>query len=107
MKSILAPPFGWNFTEVNMSFTDDRPSRRNFLLGAAPAVAGGLATLGLTGDAFAAQAQGTANPEKGKIWSKEYWAKKGAVKLYMFRKRVGAPQTGKSAMPVVFMVHGS
>ena len=42
-----------------------------------------------------------------KIWSKEYWAQKGDVKLYMFRKRVGAPQAGKPALPVLFLVHGS
>jgi pimeloyl-ACP methyl ester carboxylesterase len=42
-----------------------------------------------------------------KISSSEYWAQKGDVKLYMFRKRMGAPQTGKSALPVLFLVHGS
>jgi hypothetical protein len=26
-----------------------------------------------------------------KMWSQEYWAHKGDVKLYMYRKRVGAP----------------
>jgi pimeloyl-ACP methyl ester carboxylesterase len=87
--------------------TSNRPSRRSFLLGSAPAVAGGLATLGLTGSAFGEQAQSTASSEKGKVWSKDYWAQKGGVKLYMFRKVVGAPQPGKSAMPVLFLVHGS
>jgi pimeloyl-ACP methyl ester carboxylesterase len=42
-----------------------------------------------------------------KISSSEYWAQKGDVKLYMFRKRMGAPQSGKSALPVLFLVHGS
>ncbi len=93
-----------------MAITKTRSSRRSFLLGAAPIVAGGLATLGLAGDALAGQggqAQGTARPEKGKIWSKDYWAQKGDVKLYMFRKRSSAPQAGKSAFPVLFLVHGS
>ena len=90
-----------------MATTSNRSSRRGFLLGSAPAVVGGLATLGLTGGAFAEQAQSTASPGKDKIWSKDYWAQKGEVKLYMFRKLVGAPQTGKPALPVLFLVHGS
>jgi pimeloyl-ACP methyl ester carboxylesterase len=43
----------------------------------------------------------------GEIWSKEYWAKKGDVPLWMFRKRVDAPQEGGAARPVLFLVHGS
>lgn len=39
------------------------------------------------------------------IWSGEYWAKKGDVDLYMFRKRSGAPDG--TARPVLFLVHGS
>ena len=30
------------------------------------------------------------------FWSQEYWAHKGDVKLYMFRKRLGAPQPGEA-----------
>jgi hypothetical protein len=45
------------------------------------------------------------------IWSAEYWAKKsdkkGEVKLNLWRKRVGAPNRGELALPVVFLVHGS
>jgi pimeloyl-ACP methyl ester carboxylesterase len=41
------------------------------------------------------------------IWSAEYWAKKGEVKLNLWRKRVGAPKRGEAALPVVFLVHGS
>src|ERR1700687_3678556 len=90
-----------------MTITSNRSSRRGFLLGSAPAVAGGLAAFGLAGRAFAEQGQGTAVPEKGKVWSKEYWAQKGEVKLWMFRKRAGAPQSGKPTLPVLFLVHGS
>ena len=43
----------------------------------------------------------------GEIWSKDYWAKKGDVKLNLWRKRVGAPRRAKPARPVVFLVHGS
>ena len=40
------------------------------------------------------------------IWSAEYWADKGGVKLNLWRKRLGAPRAGETR-PVVFMVHGS
>src|SRR5690242_11278530 len=42
-----------------------------------------------------------------KIWSAEYWAKKGDVSLYVYRKRAGAPVKGEPPRPVVFLVHGS
>ena len=40
-------------------------------------------------------------------WSAEYWAQKGDVKLYMYRKLASAPVTGEAAPPVLFLVHGS
>jgi pimeloyl-ACP methyl ester carboxylesterase len=43
---------------------------------------------------------------EGEIWSAEYWAKKGDVKLNLWRKRVGAPKAGEDK-PAVFLVHGS
>src|SRR5579859_5892445 len=42
-----------------------------------------------------------------KIWSNEYWAQKGDVKLYMFRKRATAPRAGEAPLPVLLLVHGS
>jgi len=39
-----------------------------------------------------------------KIRSDEYWAKKGAVSLYLFRKRLDTPNPNR---PVLFLVHGS
>jgi len=48
-----------------------------------------------------------ASSEGGEIWSREYWARKGDVPLWMFRKRLGAPKPGEPARPVVFFVHGS
>jgi alpha-beta hydrolase superfamily lysophospholipase len=36
----------------------------------------------------------------------EYWARKGTVKLAMYRKRVSAPPA-RAALPVLFLVHGS
>jgi alpha-beta hydrolase superfamily lysophospholipase len=41
------------------------------------------------------------------LWSGEYWARKGTVKLAMYRKRISAPAAGGAAMPVLFLVHGS
>jgi len=41
------------------------------------------------------------------IWSNEYWAKKGDVRLNLWRKRSAAPQPGKPPLPVLFLVHGS
>ncbi len=56
-------------------------------------------------DRFDRSAQ--AGAAEGDIWSKDYWAKKGDVKLNLWRKRVGAPRPGEPARPVVFLVHGS
>jgi pimeloyl-ACP methyl ester carboxylesterase len=66
-------------------------------LGAGLGIGAGLLT-GLTTPVVAAT---------GEIWSADYWAKKGEVKLNLWRKRVGAPKPGKPALPVVFLVHGS
>ena len=41
------------------------------------------------------------------IWSQEYWALKGDVKLYMWRKRVGDPTRDTTPKPILFLVHGS
>jgi alpha-beta hydrolase superfamily lysophospholipase len=42
------------------------------------------------------------------LWSKEYWARKGTVKLYLYRKRASAPPMVDAApLPVLFLVHGS
>jgi pimeloyl-ACP methyl ester carboxylesterase len=62
----------------------------------------------LSGFAGAAHAEGApAATAAGNIWSQEYWTQKGDVKLYIFRKRIGAPVAGEKAKPVLFMVHGS
>lgn len=57
---------------------------------------------GLTGTAYAQSGM-----TGGTIWSNDYWARKGDVKLNLWRKRVGAPSHGEPARPVVFLVHGS
>ena len=58
-------------------------SRRNFLLSSASAAAG-LTMPGVSGEAFAATpgwAKEKASAANEKIWSSEYWAQKGDVKL--------------------------
>jgi pimeloyl-ACP methyl ester carboxylesterase len=41
------------------------------------------------------------------LWSSEYWARKREVSLYLYRKRLSAPQPGERPRPVLFLVHGS
>jgi alpha-beta hydrolase superfamily lysophospholipase len=53
-----------------------------------------------------ANAQPAAQPD-APLWTGEYWAKKGDVSLYLYRKRVGAPASGEPSKPVLFLVHGS
>jgi len=68
------------------------------------------AGLGLVAGALAgapAQSAVAAASEGGEIWSSEYWAKKGDIPLWMYRKRVGAPKAGEPSRPVLFFVHGS
>src|SRR5262245_21662356 len=65
------------------------------------------AGLGLIATALADSSPARSAGEGGEIWSSEYWAKKGEVPLWMFRKRLGAPKAGDAARPVIFFVHGS
>jgi pimeloyl-ACP methyl ester carboxylesterase len=70
-------------------------SRRGVLLGlASGAAVGGIG----------AAAAETPVPHP---WSGEYWARKGNVSLYMYRKRLTAPRPGRAQPPVLFLVHGS
>ncbi len=77
-------------------------SRRALLTCVAPAVAGAIATVS---QAHYAPAQDNSTPDR--VWSGEYWAKKGEISLYIYRKRVGAPKRGELAKPVLFLAHGS
>jgi pimeloyl-ACP methyl ester carboxylesterase len=72
-------------------------ARRTLIAGASIGLGAGL-----IGGLTPAQAE-----TAGDIWSGEYWANKGDVKLFMFRKRVGAPAAGAKPLPVLFLVHGS
>jgi alpha-beta hydrolase superfamily lysophospholipase len=81
-----------------MSKSDAALPRRTVLKSAGLGVGAGL----LSGLAIPAQ---TATADE--IWSSEYWARKGDVKLNLWRKRVRAPASGEQPLPVLFLVHGS
>ncbi len=93
----------------------NRSSRRSFLKSAAPAIAGSIAAFHGAPALLAEGHSAAKDPAKGKdtssetkkLWSNEYWAQRGDVKLYLFRKRAGTPQPGRPALPVLFLVHGS
>src|SRR6476620_3338514 len=85
--------------EEAMTHSDHELPRRTLIKGAG---------LGLMAGALADVAPVQAEPVEGsRIWSGEYWAKKGDVPLWMYRKRLGAPRAGGPSRPVLFFVHGS
>src|SRR5476651_1501401 len=83
----------------------DRPlARRSLIKGAGLGLGAGI--VGALAGATAQNAV-AATGEGGEIWSSEYWAKKGDIPLWMYRKRLGAPKAGEPLRPVLFFVHGS
>jgi alpha-beta hydrolase superfamily lysophospholipase len=55
------------------------------------------------GTAMAAAAASAAEP----FWTARYQAHKGDVTLALYRKRLQAPRSGETKLPVLFLVHGS
>jgi len=85
-----------------MTKLDQAVGRRAIITGAgAGLIAGGLAA------ALPSQSADAATLEGGEIWSAEYWAKKGDIPLWLYRKRLGPPSAGEPSRPVIFFVHGS
>jgi pimeloyl-ACP methyl ester carboxylesterase len=83
--------------------TDHPVARRTVIKSAGLGIGAGLASgIAPAHAQVAAMGQSTAE-----IWSNEYWAKKGDVKLNLWRKRVGAPKPGEAPLPILFLVHGS
>ena len=84
-------------------------SRRDFLISAASCAAGGLVEIPGSPKLTAQTVPQDSLPvsSNAKIWSKEYWAKKGELSLYLFRKRMGDPAVDRVALPVLFLAHGS
>src|SRR5262245_4904402 len=81
-------------------------ARRNFLKGAGLGVGTGLIS-GLTSAQAQTTGAGAAQAADAPVWSAEYWAKKGDVKLNLWRKRAAAPKAGEQPLPILFLVHGS
>jgi len=83
-------------------------SRRTLLTSAASCAAAGLAGTFLPSKMPAQTASCAPDGSPGqKIWSKEYWAKKGDISLYIYRKRLGNPAEDHQKRPVLFLAHGS
>jgi alpha-beta hydrolase superfamily lysophospholipase len=85
---------------MTVDATDQAMARRTILKGAGLGVGAGL--MASLAGATPVQAEGDAP-----VWSAEYWANKGGVKLNLWRKRVGSPSPGEPQRPVLFLVHGS
>jgi pimeloyl-ACP methyl ester carboxylesterase len=77
-------------------------ARRALITGASLGVGAGLAAV-MAPLSRPVEAAGAG----AEIWSGEYWAQKGEVKLNLWRKRQGAPRVGSPPLPVLFLVHGS
>ncbi len=71
-------------------------SRRSFLAGSALALGGS-----------AAGAVKHANSETPEIRSYEYWAYRGEIRLYLYRKCAAGGSQGNSKPPILFLAHGS
>jgi pimeloyl-ACP methyl ester carboxylesterase len=76
------------------------PTRRDIVRAAGVGIGAALAA----GPSFAAA---SAAPDDATLWSHDYWAKKGDVSLYLYRKRLNAPKPSEKPLPVLFLVHGS
>lgn len=82
-------------------------SRRALLTITAGCAAAGVVEFSLPIAVSAQTAAGSTSAGEQKLWSKEYWAKKGELSLYVFRKRLGDPATDTVPRPVLFLAHGS
>jgi len=90
---------------------EHRIARRSLIQSAGLGIGAGLGTSLIPG-LTPARAETAAQAATAEIWSHDYWAQKGDVKLSMYRKRIGAPSSGVStsgaaSLPVLFLVHGS
>jgi pimeloyl-ACP methyl ester carboxylesterase len=86
----------------------NHPIARRTVLGTAGLSIGAGLLSGLAGSAPAQVTGACALPASGTdMWSGEYWAKKGDLPLYLYRKRATPPQAGEPKLPVLLFVHGS
>jgi pimeloyl-ACP methyl ester carboxylesterase len=85
--------------------SETTPSRRSFLFSSPLALA---STMALLGDPPVLSAHASAQQTSQRdIWSREYWAHRGDIKLYLFRKNAGPAPSGHSTRPILFLCHGS
>lgn len=93
--------------------SDVTVSRRDVIkgtsLGLAGAVTGGLLlnTTPIPAADLPSSLSVPPRTEARRFWTAEYWAHKGDVKLYMYRKRAAAPASAAKPLPVLLLVHGS
>lgn len=84
---------------INETDRQDGTSRRNV-----------ITSIGLAAAAAAvapAIAKAAAPAANETFWNKEYTAKKGDVKLQLYRRRMKAPAPGQAPLTTLIMVHGS
>lgn len=86
---------------------NEQLARRTLLASAGLGLGAGLGAGLVSGMAPAQAETAAAQTAPVSIWSSEYWAHKGEVKLNLWRKRASAPKSGQPALPVLFLVHGS
>src|SRR5579863_2171710 len=89
-----------------MELTNPTLSRRALLNRAAPAIAGSLAAI-YPARIFADEQKAAESKSSKKVWSSEYWTKKGDISLYIYRKKLEPPKPGERASPILFLAHGS
>src|SRR5450432_878311 len=94
-----------------MSEADDQNmARRDVIrgMGAALATAAALSPTLTAASASTQSAEPpSADTQRRQYWTAEYWAPKGDVRLYLYRKRTSAPVKGGAQLPVLLLVHGS
>ncbi len=78
----------------------ETPDRRAVLAGIGVAAAAAMSAAPTTADAQPAVATET-------FWNQRYEARKGDVKLQLYRRRLKAPVAGQAPLPVLILVHGS
>jgi pimeloyl-ACP methyl ester carboxylesterase len=82
-------------------------ARRSVIRTAGLSIGAGLLS-GFAGSAHGQVITACAHPVSAAgIWSGEYWAKKGDLSIYLYRKRTTPPEAGEPRLPVLFFVHGS
>jgi pimeloyl-ACP methyl ester carboxylesterase len=90
-----------------MRESDFAPMRRTLIAGAGLSIGAAVGARLMPAQAAQPAASAAQVAVQRDFWTGEYWAKKGEVSLYLYRKRMHAPEPGGRAQPVIFFVHGS